>query len=160
MILAVPARADVPTPDSAISFSLFNDPKKWESAYLKGSPAGIIMEFVPQGDSINSWKEMVAQQIIFTTMPLRQFVESFKEVALTRDPKIDIREETIFDGSLLVTYTSFLADETSMRRFIQGKDGIYMLAYHVRPKLKNNKSLSIWKDILCTARLLPNPRKK
>lgn len=64
------------------------------------------------------------------------------------------------DGSILATYTSVSADESSMRRFIQGKDGIYMLAYHVRPKLKKDDTFKIWEEILRTAELIPNPRKR
>jgi hypothetical protein len=63
------------------------------------------------------------------------------------------------DGSIFVTYTSLKADETSMRRFIKGKDGVYMLAYHVRPSLKKDETLKIWDDIIRTANLIPNPEK-
>ncbi|NTV47473.1 MAG: hypothetical protein HGB11_13360 [Chlorobiales bacterium] len=160
IILAVPAWADVPTPDSAMSFSMNKDPKKWESAHMAGNETGIIMEFVPKGDSIDSWKEMVEQQIVFTDIPVRKLVDSFKKMFLKADSRIDIREETITDGSLLLTYTTYPADESGMRRFIQGKDGIYMLAYHVRPKLKDNRRFKLWDDILRKARLVPNPVKK
>ena len=48
----------------------------------------------------------------------------------------------------------------SMRRFMKGKDGVYMLAYHVRPQLKKEETLRIWDDVIRTAKLIPNPEKK
>jgi hypothetical protein len=87
-------------------------------------------------------------------------VDTWKGMLLKADPKIDFKEETMTDGSIFVTYTSASADEMSMRRFIKGKDGVYMLAYHVRPTLKKKETLKIWDDIIRTARLIPNPVKK
>ena len=117
------------------------------------------MEFVPQGGSIKKWKEMAAQQIAFTKESLRKYVDTWKTMLLKADAKVDFKEETMTDGSILVTYTSPSADETSMRRFIKGKDGVYMLAYHVRPELKKDETFKIWEDIIRTANLIPNPEK-
>jgi hypothetical protein len=153
-------QAAIPTPDSAMAFHMGKDPRKWTAQYQNGSKTGIIMEFVPEGDSIEKWKEMAAQQIAFTKDSLRKYVDTWKGMLLNADPKIDFKEETITDGSIFVTYTSASADETSMRRFIKGKDGVYMLAYHVRPKLKKEETLKIWDDIIRTAHLIPNPVKK
>jgi len=150
----------IPTPDMALSFALNKDPRKWVSQFLDGNASGIIQEFVPQGESIDAWKEMVAQQIAFTKVSLREHVDGWKARLLRADPKIEIKEETNRDGSILVTYTSILADETSMRRFIKGSDGVYMLAYHVRPKLKKAGTFKIWLGIISSASLVPNPEKK
>jgi hypothetical protein len=142
-----------------MSFRMEKDPRKWTAQYQNGNKSGFMMEFVPEGDSIKNWKEMAAQQIAFSKEPVRKYVDVWKEMLLNADPKVDIHEETIADGSVFVTYTSALADETSMRRFIKGNDGIYMLAYHVRPKLKKDGTIKIWDDIIRTAQLVPNPEK-
>lgn len=118
------------------------------------------MEFVVEGDSIKNWKEMVAQQIAFTKDPLQKYVDTWKSMLLKADAKAEIKEENNSDGSILVTYTSPAADEMGLRRFIKGKDGVYMLAYHVRPKLKKEEHLKIWSEIIQTATLIPNPEKK
>ena len=103
---------------------------------------------------------MAAHQIAFTKDSLRKYVDTWKGMLVKADAKVDFKEETMTDGSIFVTYTSESADETSMRRFIKGKDGVYMLAYHVRPKLKKEETLKIWDDIIRTAYLIPNPQKK
>lgn len=150
----------VPTPEMAMGFAMNKDPRKWVPQFMDGDKTGIIFEFVPEGQSINAWKEMVAQQIAFTKNSLRKHVDDWKAMLLRADPKIEIKEEQTEDGSILVTYTSLAAQEMSMRRFINAKDGIYMLAYHVRPALKEDDRVQIWLDILTAANLVPNPEKK
>jgi hypothetical protein len=141
-------------------FHLEKDPRKWTPQSQSGGKTGFLMEFVPEGDLIKKWKEMAAQQIAFTKDSLRKYVDTWKGMLLKADAKVDFKEETMTDGSIFVTYTSAAADETSMRRFIKGKDGVYMLAYHVRPKLKKEETLKIWDDIIRTAKLVPNPERK
>jgi hypothetical protein len=153
-------QAAIPTPDSAMAFHIEKDRRKWIPQYQNGSTTGFIMEFVPEGDSIKKWKEMAAQQIAFTKDSLRKYVDTWKGMLLKADAKVDLKEEVMTDGSIFVIYTSASADEMSMRRFIKGKDGVYMLAYHVRPKLKKEETLKIWDDIIRTATLVPNPEKK
>ena len=150
----------VPTPEMAMGFAINKDPQKWVPQFMDGNKSGIIFEFVPDGQSINSWNEMVAQQIAFTKESLRKHVDDWKAMLLKADPKIEIKEEQSEDGSILVTYTSLAAKEMSMRRFIKAKDGVYMIAYHVRPALKDDARIKIWLEIITTANLVPNPEKR
>lgn len=150
----------VPTPEMAMSFNMGKDPVKWAAGYMDGNATGIILEFVPPGQSIDAWKEMVAQQIAFTPASLRQYVDTWKAMLRQAYPKIDLQEEHRTDGSILVTYTSRLAQETSIRRFIKAKDGVYMLAYHVRPAFRDEARYQLWHEIADTASLIPNPEKK
>jgi hypothetical protein len=158
--LAGPHGKYVPTPAMAVAFHIDKDSREWKMQFLDGDRNGIICEFVIKGDSIEQWKEMAAQQIAFTKVSLRKYVDGWKDMLSKADAKVDVKEETLTDGSIFVTYTSPSADETSMRRFIKGKDGVYMLAYHVRPKLKKDETFKIWDDIIRTANLIPNPEKK
>jgi len=52
------------------------------------------------------------------------------------------------------------AHEMSLRRFIKAKDGIYMLAYHVRPSLKDEKRIATWREIVTGASLVTNPERQ
>lgn len=136
------------------------DPRPWEAQHTNGNRDGFIMEFVVKGDSINSWKEMFAQQISFTRATTRQFADAFKRGLVRSDPNIEMQETANLDGSITLSYTSISADETSIRRFIKGTDGIYMLAYHVRPKLKDGGLWQTWRAIVDEASLVPNPAKR
>lgn len=141
---------------AGIRFNLGKDPRKWTPQVGSGKDA--IQEFVLEGDSIKSWKEMVSWQFADTSVSLRKYVDAWKDGLLTADSKIDIKEEAIGDDSIIVTYTSQSAGETSIRRFIKDKDGVYILAYHVRPKFKKDETFKIWDDIIRTATLIPNPK--
>jgi hypothetical protein len=156
---AVLAPGYIPTPDSAIGFNMDKDSRIWGMQYSTANSGGFTSELVPQGETIKAWKEMVQIQTVFSPMPLRQFVDGWKKLMLQADPLVTINEESMADGSILVSYTSVFADETSVRKFIKGSDGIYMIAYHVRPKLKNDDKFNIWSDIIRSAHLGPNPEK-
>jgi hypothetical protein len=51
------------------------------------------VEFVPEGDSVKKWKEMAAQQIVFTKNSLRKYVDTWKGMLLKADAKVDFKEE-------------------------------------------------------------------
>ncbi|MBS0664483.1 MAG: hypothetical protein JSR48_14550 [Verrucomicrobia bacterium] len=156
-LVLVPVRAAVPTPLMAMSWKQDLDPKKWELKRLDGSARGLVAEFVPAGDDLNAWKEMVAQQVVFFRRPLAEYVARWKERMLKADPGMTLKEEDDPDGSITVSYTSFFAREQSIRRFVPGPDGVYMLAYHVRPGLAEVERLQLWREILRQAKLSPNP---
>ena len=150
----------VPTPEMAMSWAMGKDSRKWIPQYQTGNSRRIIFELVPEGQTIEAWKEMVAQQIDFTTVPLREHFEGWKAMLIRSDPKILITEEKTIDGSILATYLSEAGDEMSLRRFIKANDGVYMLAYHVRPKLKTEAIWQLWQNIITNATLIPNPEKR
>ena len=64
---------------------------------------------------------MVAQQIDFTKISLREHFDAWKAMLLRADPKVKITEEKLEDGSILATYVSEAVDEMSVRRFIKSK---------------------------------------
>lgn len=149
----------MPTPDMAVAFWMNQDARDWQMKYLDGNRHGILCEFGLKGESIKHWKEMVAQQIVFTRKPLREYYDAWKAELVKVDPNSRIGDVTEQDGSIVATYSSPLADETSIRRFMQGSDGVYMLAYLVRPKLKNERKFELWETIITEATLIPNPEK-
>lgn len=150
---------DVPTPRMAMSFNLGRDPRSWEAQHLDASSRGILVEMVPKGDSVGSWTEMVGQQIIFTPMPVGDFVTAFVSGLRNADPDVKVRGERGADSSITLEYASTVADEVSVRRFFQGPDGVYMMAYHARPSSPGTKpGYLMWKEIVAESRLLPNPK--
>ena len=159
-LLAAAQAVVVPTPDKAMSFALQKDSRTWVPKYKAGNSNRILFEMVPEGQTIEAWQEMVAQQIDFTARPLTEHFEGWKTMLQRADPKIEITEERLPDSSILATYNSAAGNEASLRRFIQGSDGIYMLAYHVRPALKQESIWKLWRSILSEASLVPNPEKR
>jgi hypothetical protein len=150
----------VPTPDSAISFKMGDDPRNWTLVFQNGDRGGVIAEFTIDKESIDHWTEMVAQQIDIVPLPLDQHFGNWVTMLKRADPKIVITEEHLADGSILATYDSLSFDELSVRRFVKGSDGVYMLAYHVRHRLKKTDIWNLWTTIVSNALLVPNPLKK
>jgi hypothetical protein len=163
-LIATGKARGVPTPDMAMSWNQKKDSRTWAPQFQGGNQSRILMEFVPQGDDIKKWREMVIHQIDFTSVTLREYVDGWKAMLLRADPKIKITEEQLEDGSLLMTFLSVTPDHSSdelcVRRFIKGSDGVYQLAYSVRPSLKKEDIWIIWSEILSGAKLMPNPEKR
>jgi hypothetical protein len=150
----------IPTPTMAMKFSMGRDNRHWVAAYAHSNPGGFIYEFVPAGQTIDAWREMVAQQVTFTGQNLRQYVDGWKARLSGADPNIEMMETAENDGSIVAEYTSMAYRETAIRRFIRCSDGIYALAYHVRPQLKNENEYATWLDIIETATVIPNPQRQ
>ncbi|MEI7850195.1 MAG: hypothetical protein WCH86_00015 [Kiritimatiellales bacterium] len=149
----------IPTPSMAVGFDIRRDVREWEQKFIEGDAKGFICEFVPAGDAIEAWNELVAQQIIFTKQALPEYVERWKAGLLGADPDIRLKEQENKDGSITVHYHSDKANEAGIRRFMKASDGIYMLTYQVRPKSKNEPVYQLWSDIIEKATLSPNPHR-
>ena len=128
----------VPTPEMAVLFGpgKDRDPREWGVQNFTGNKSGFLAELVPAGDSLKSWKEMAAQQIAFTAQPLREYVDAWKQGLTSAEPNATTKESKLEDGSILIEYQAPQANEIGIRKFVQGPDGIYMMAYHVRPAFK------------------------
>lgn len=151
---------NVPTPEMALEFNMAKDPKKWNGHLIFAKPSGFMVEFALAGESLDAWSEMVEQQIGFTHASLKDFVGDWKNRMMHADSRLGLNEQTEKDGSILVAYASSVGQEISVRRFIKAKDGIYMLAYFVRPSARDEGRLNLWIDIISSATLVKNPRLK
>lgn len=161
LLVATTAHAKyVPTPDSAMSFKMGDDSRHWTMVFQNGDRTSVIAEFTIDKEDIDHWSEMVAQQIDVVPLPLDQHFRNWVTTLKRADPKIVITQERLADGSILATYDSQSFDELSVRRFIKGSDGVYMLAYHVRHRLKKPDIWNLWTTIVSKASLVPNPMKR
>lgn len=157
--------ANDPVPEMTLTFPLNKDPRPWTIAdSLTNGPVGPVLvitrEWVPKGDSIESWKEMFDEKTIITKDSVRKHIDVWKTLLAQVDPKAEVTEEKNADGTITVTYTSIAANEMGVSRYLTAGDGIYILSYRVRPKLKREETLKIWRDILSSASLIPNSAKK
>jgi hypothetical protein len=150
----------IPTPDSAMTILYGKDTRQWVLQYTGGDRNSVLAELVPNGDSVKAWKEMIQQQTVFTSSSVTQFADDWKKGLLEADPKATMMEETNQDGSISLTYTSSAMDGAAFRRFVKGKDGIYMLTYLVHLKLKNEAMFKIWSDNIRASTLVHNREKK
>jgi hypothetical protein len=140
---------------AGIRFNLGEDSRKWvPQAPLTNNDTAT--RFVINGDSIKAWKEMVSLEFADSNLTLQKYVDTWKDGLRKTDPKMDIKEEAVGDGSIIVTYTSHSADEICIYRFFKEGGGVEMLTYHVRPKFKNDETFEIWEGIIRGAISIPN----
>lgn len=125
-----------------------------------GGPHGFISEFVPEGQQIENWEEMVAQQITFTEQELSGYVSNWKRLITQADPNVLITEVFTDTDSQTFSYRSEPFNEFSIRRFFKGPDGIYAIAYHVRLNQMDEDRVELWSDIIAKSTLDPNPQKR
>lgn len=150
----------VPTPHMAVSVAFGDDEIPWKLQFMDGNAAKIIAEFTPPGQSIQNWKEMVAQEITFTRGSLAGHLKTWRSMVTKADPKILMEETKAKDGSITVIYRSTAFNEVSIRRFIKARDGVYALAYHMRLNQEKPERMDTWKAIIAKATLIPNPQRK
>ncbi|HTQ29677.1 MAG TPA: hypothetical protein VMI53_00565 [Opitutaceae bacterium] len=162
LCLAIPSSLwaeNIPTPRQAIKFNIKADGRQWVSEPTKANASGFTTQLIPKGDSVKAWREVAIYQIVFTTTPQAGYVKQWEAGLTGSDAKARVRETANTDGSITVTYTSPAADETGVCRFITGEDGIYMLAYQIRPDLKTDAAFKLWTGIVDDAVLIPNPER-
>jgi len=148
-------------PDMTISFPLDKDARIWTVAYvITNENIVFTKEWVPKGDSIERWKEMFDEKAMLVKDTVRKHIDTWKGMLAQVDPKAEVKEEKNPDGTTTVTYTSIQGDEMGISRYFKGSDGIYILSYRVRPKLKNEETLKTWREILSSAKLVPAHEKR
>jgi hypothetical protein len=157
----------IATPKMALELKFLGIPpgsnplEKWEVGYQTASPRGHLMEFVPKGQAIESWQEMVAQQIVFIPEgpTLKEYIDGFKDGVKNSDPSATASITPISEDAAILSYTSLKHNEASARLFLRGPDGIYMTAYHVRPNdpAYSPEKIQAWIELLSTVKLRPNP---
>ena len=148
------------TSSESINFHLEKDPRTWLPEHSVTNGPVIFTEWVLKGDSVKSWKELFDEKTILTKDSVRKHVDDWKALLAQVDSKAEVKEEKNPDGGITVTYTSIAADEMGISRYFKASDGICILSYRVRPKLKNAETLKIWRDIISSATLVPNHAKK
>jgi hypothetical protein len=150
-----------PAPEMTISFPLNKDTRTWTVAYaVTNENIVFTKEWVPKGDSIERWKEMFDEKSMLVKDTIREHIDGWKRMLAQVDPKAEVKEEKNADGTITVTYTSIRADEMGISRYFKASDGIYILSYRVRPKLKDDGTLKTWREILSSATLVSTHEKK
>ena len=154
------AASAAPLPMKAMSWSLPRDGHKWVVQSQEANDRGLTTQFLPAGDSPAAWTEMLVQQTTFTDSGVRHFVDLYRTELLKADRAAVPAETLNADASITLTFASDKTGQTTVRRFMRGTDGIYMLAYYVRTAARNADTLARWREAIDGATLSPNPERK
>lgn len=155
ILLGAPALArEAPAAAASIQFDLQQDERAWVQAHSDANKGGQLQDFVLVGQSVKSWDEMVTRQVLFTRVPLRRFVDNWRRMLVRADRKNGYEETADASGAIVVEYRVPKAKEMGIRKFMQGPDGIYMLAYQVRPTSLDEGVYETWGRIIAAAVLV------
>jgi len=117
--------AAVPSTKQTIGIDFDRDASTlWRTVFSGGNERGVIYEMVPEGQTVESWRELLAIQINFTDQSVAEHVAGWRGMVSQGAPDSEVTEETLPDGSVLVVYSSVSFNEYGIRRFFRGEDGV------------------------------------
>lgn len=149
---------NVPTPKLALVVAIGDDGRGWEVRSVDATRTEIFTKIMLSSETVDASTELITQHIVFSRVALPTAVTRFMDGIKTADANVSISATEGPDGSITVQYDSPAAGEASIRRFFQGPDGIYIVAYSARtPGRDIAESMARWQGILAKARLEPNP---
>jgi hypothetical protein len=144
------------TPAMMFALDLRQDSKKWVMGKRFATGNVIAMELVPGDQKHESWQELLTNMVIFD-VPMRMYVDMWKQELSEKAPSISLIEEPVGENATLVRYRS--ADEQGLWRFVQGKDGVYAMAYQVKSSAMDKERLALWENLVKKTAFVDNAKK-
>ncbi len=86
LTVAASLQAGMSAADFSIGFQLGKDGRKWTTPQMRGE----VEEFVPQGDSLEAWKERVCVQVVITRESMRSYLDSWKRTFPEAGSRLEI----------------------------------------------------------------------
>lgn len=126
------------------------DDRVWQAVWGKKSSDMTTIEYIPAGDSINNWHELVTTHFIAdpqNTMDIasyyKSFVNNLEQTGLK--PEMIIHEQhpdmMIFEFKIN-SPTELIQDE--LQKVSKHKDGIYVIHYVIKEKDMGDKNRALW----------------
>jgi hypothetical protein len=143
------------TPVMMFALDLRQDEKKWTMGKRFSTGNVLAMELVPGDQKHESWQELLTNMVVFD-VPLRMYVDMWKAELAAKAPSISLIEEPVDENSTLVRYRS--ADEQGLWRFVQGKDGVYAMAYQAKSGAADKDRLAKWENLVKKTQFVDNAR--
>jgi hypothetical protein len=125
--------------------------------HLAGDSELLLNEFVRKGDSVKDWETLVTRIYITPGPSVAQIATKVKE-DLKRDcPHAMVTMRRLSGTEYVVEHSHNgcgpFEGHRSVRKFIQGRDGIYMIAYDMKNKAYNASEFGQWRNRVISAKL-------
>lgn len=137
------------------------DQRPWQAVWGKKENNGITVEYVPLGDDINNWHELVTSQTFFGL----QDKATPKEIADSMiknienagfKPKVTFIKETpdtvLFEFSIDSPASQI---QNEIQKITKGKDAIYVLHYVIKKKDMGSAARTLWIKNLTDSTIKP-----
>ncbi len=147
--------------EEAVSLPFGLDDKEWELGWSNESPTGLMTEFVPKGQNVENWKELVTLQT-FTNLKANsasQFLNDFLSGLKEKEPSVKINLIAVSPDEAMVEWNILNSkqnpDQYELDRVIKGKQGLHMIHYAVKGSKLSNSQRDKWLNFLRSAKLKP-----
>lgn len=121
-----------------ISLPFGIDNKKWEIGWQEQKPELFMYEFVPNGQSVENWKEIITVQFYpaLKKLSAADFLNTFLSDLQKSEPGVNIKiisasnDNAVAQWNLANSKTN--NDQYELDRVIKGKKGLHMIHYAVK----------------------------
>lgn len=126
------------------------DHRPWQAAWGKSTKSITTIEYLPLGDNLEQWKELITSQFIPSAANkitpeeyLNRVKETFKKANLT--PKITIHQQTpqhILFEFQMASPSNLEQDE--LQKITQTPKGLYLLHYVIKKSDMGHEKRNLW----------------
>ncbi|WP_233588660.1 hypothetical protein [Legionella sp. km535] len=125
------------------------DDRAWKPAWGQKTNAGWTVEYIPVGDNINQWKELVTSQFIsglegVTPAQFKKtFVDNLKKTGVTYSINTiaEQPDQLIFEFKVTVPVN---LQQDEIQKITRGKGGIYVLHYAIKKSNMSKANRQKW----------------
>ncbi|MBX9880272.1 MAG: hypothetical protein K2Y22_17570 [Candidatus Obscuribacterales bacterium] len=160
-VLMVPQASIAEEWHEAIKLNFAIDEKDWELGWSNKSSEVYILEFVPKGQNVENWKELITFEFypgLQEKINCEEFAAGFIKQIRKKEPNVkvmyylnkpnDVIVEWVLNGS------KEDPDQDEMDRIILGEQGIHMVHYVKKTQFLSEAERTKWLDFLKSATLV------
>jgi hypothetical protein len=127
------------------------DDRPWQAVWGKTTDNQTIIEYVPKGDDINNWSELVTSDFFSGLQNKLSSAKEFADIQIENlkkmgfNPIVNVIENTK-DSYLFEFRIESPAEQAQdeIQKITVGKDGVYVLHYAIKKKDMGKKNRDLW----------------
>ncbi len=142
-----------------LNFAL--DDKQWDLGWSNKSEEIYILEFVPKGQNVENWKELITFEFypgLQKKINCSQFANGFLHRLKANEPNVKVSSYLDKPDNVIVEWvlngSPKHADQDELDRFIFGKQGLHMVHYVKKTKSLTPAERTKWLKFLESATLI------
>jgi hypothetical protein len=143
------------------------DPDSWVVGFQKdfGAGNGYIREFVPKGESINNWSQLVSIEFIEDeNLTLNDYVASFQQKRQVQCPgtRFEILKKEEYTITYQVSFPDCMGHEmqSEITRIYAGMDGLHRLSYAEKTAALSESTVNKWLSEFNRSYIVKGPNKE
>jgi hypothetical protein len=135
------------------------DKRAWRPAWGKKTLDITTIEYIPLGQDINHWNELVTSQFIPEAKSLspqdfaKRFIAGLSQLGLTYSLMTIIDQPDMYMFEFKISQPKHLQQD-EIQKIVKGKDGLYVLHYAIKKSDMDAQNRKQWVDNLKNSKLL------